>query len=392
MKSSKESGLHKIVSFALIAVLLVFIVGFAANGWNEDLKGSESGDGGDKTGETDENIDNNPTPPDDDTSNTTPPPSTDSTESEDNNSGENTLPPEPEAPKYINSLTGLEITKEQSEKLPLGFVINPSLAMYGVSSSDLAIEFPTEDGTTRMLSYTTDTSLLWKIGSLVETRAFISGMSNFFGGIVVSYGNDDIVKYSPWDLSKSELNLKNFTSCYYTENTLYVYTSAESVDMALSQRPDIKIQGYKNAPYIFNQDGKVLGNNDATTVIIPYSESSETELYYSEKTGKYLYYKSGNRKIDMLSGKNISFNNVFILFADTTTYDKSIGSELVVDTTSGGRGYYISAGKQTEITWSVNENAELKFFSLSGDVLEVNTGNSYISYYKASNSSAVKIN
>ncbi len=392
MKSSKDSSLHRSLSFVLIAILLIFVVGFAANAWNGDLKEPENGDVGDNTDDTDENTDgtDNPsgdvTPPDNQNPEQTP------NEDDENNQPDPPIeiPPEPE-PVYINKITGLITSKEQSESIPYGFVIDPSAPMYGISSSDISIEFPIEDGTTRMLSYTTDNSLLWKIGSLVETRAFISGMSNFLGGIIVSYGNDDIVKYSAWDTSKMELDLSRITNCSYVENTLYIYTSRDMLEMAQTQSPTLIATAYKTPPFLFSEM-PILGNTSAKSVIIPYSQSSETALYYSEKSGEYLYCKSGSRKMDMLTGKNISYKNVFVLFANATTYEKANGSELVMDTLSGGNGYYFTNGTFTEIKWLVNANGALEFKSLSGEKLSINAGSSYISYYKASRSSSVKFN
>ncbi len=390
MKSSKENGLHKFVSFLLIAILLIFVVGFAVNGWQEDTKEPDSGDDGGKTDNTDENTDGNQTPDTEDPGN-----EDDNTAIlPDDNQNEPTPPVEDEIikdPVYINTMTGLETSCEQAENIPLGFVVNPLHPLYGISSSDLTIEFPTENGNTRMLSYTTDNALLWKIGSLVETRAFISGMSNFFGGVVISYGNDDLVKYSAWETSKIELDLSKQYNSYFVENTLYIYTSGEKVDEALTENPQIKGECYKTPPFLF-ASAEIKGTTNAERVIIPYSSSSETQLYFSEKTGKYLYYKSGSRKVDMLTGKNIAFDNVFVLFANATTYEKANGSELVIDTLAGGTGYYITKGTLMEIKWYINENGEMKFSTLAGEALSVNKGSSYFSYYKASCSSDVKVN
>lgn len=391
MKSSKENSLHKSISLVLIAVLLVFVVGFVANGWQEDLKKPESGENGDKTDNADENKDG----PNEDNNGQSNQNQSDKDPTQSDQDNENTLPPIeeiPPAPVYINKITGLEITEEEVSTTPLGFVIDPSLPMYAVSTSDIAIEFPTEDGKTRMLAYTTDNSLLWKIGSLTATRSFISGMSNFFGGIVISYGNDDMVKYSVWDTSKIELNLLKYSNSYYVENTLYVYTSKEMIDVAKNQAHSIQETTYKTAPFDFVTEGKYSGNNEAYSVIIPYSQNAQTGLYYSEKTEKYLYYHNGNRKMDMLTGKNVTFDNVFILFASATTYEKATGSELVIDTMGGGNGYYVTKGTLTEIKWNVDENGNLNFSLLNGTRLSANTGNSFISYYKASRSSSVEIN
>ena len=45
----------------------------------------------------------------------------------------------------------------------------------------------------------------------------------------------------------------------------------------------------------------------------------------------------------------------------------------------------------TEIRWSVDDDGNLEFKTLSGERLTVNRGNSYIGYYKASNASKITI-
>jgi hypothetical protein len=370
----------------MIAVLLVCTVGFATAGQSTN-KEPDSGDVDNNTDDTDENIDGN-TP--DDSQNSTLPPLTD--ENQQPQEPEN-KPPEIEIPKFINSITGLETTQESASAIPLGFVVNPELPLYGISSSDLTFEFPIENGTTRLLTYTTDYTILWKVGSIMPTRDFISSTSNFFGGVIISYGNDDVVKYSAWDTSKINLDISKLKECYYIENTMYIYTSEDMVSSAVNSSPQLDKSTYKSTPYSFVEEGQVYnGTTPASTVFIPFAETSTTELYYSESTDKYLYFKSGERKIDMLNGKNITFTNVFILFANATTYEKADGTELVMDTVAGGSGYYISHGTLTEIRWSVGNDGSLQFKTLDGAILSANRGNAYVAYYKASRASNITFN
>ena len=107
-------------------------------------------------------------------------------------------------------------------------------------------------------------------------------------------------------------------------------------------------------------------------------------LIYDETTGKYRYQKNGEFKYDMLNGNAISYTNVFILFADTTTYENATAKELVINTTGSGKGYYISKGRLTEFNWCINNDGNLIFKDLMGEILTVNAGNSYLSYFKAS--------
>ena len=372
MKNANQSNVQRLLTFVLIAVMLIATVGFAVNGWQEPEKENSPEDTNqpsDSTGEDEKPDDLQPddlTPPD-----------------------EELTPPEPEPPKFYSAYTGLEISEGEQAKTPIGFVVNPSMPLYGVANSDITVEFPIEDGSTRLLTYSTNDALLWKVGSLAPTRAFITGMSNFFGGIVISYGNDDIVKYSAWDAEKINLNLSKYSDCYYIENTLYVYTSKDMITDAQARDVALPNQNAK-VPFSFAEiNEKIVGTTEAKSVILPYTQDKKTEFQYSEGTNEYLYFKDGSRKVDMLNGKNISFTNLFILFANSTTYEKSEGTELVIDTTSGGKGYYVSMGTKIEIKWSVSNDGSLEFKTLNGETLVINRGTSYIGYYKASQSTNV---
>ncbi len=382
MTPQKLTGFHKFVTFVLIAILIILVLGFAVNGWQTNENLPDSGDVGNKTDDTDNNKNENENPPND--NNNQPPP-------EDNQEPPEVLPPQ-EAIVYISPITGLEISEERYNTAPIGVVLDPKAPLYGVSDSEIAIEFPTEDGSSRLLVYSTDEDVLWKVGALKPTRSFISKMSEFFGGIVVSYGKDDIIVYDAWETDAFSLDLSLYSDCYYFENTLYVYTSENMIELAKTKKPQLQTQSfYKNAPFDFYENSSFRGTGNASTVIIPYSDKNETELYFHEKSGQYLYYKSANRKMDMLTGQNIAYKNVFILFADSTTYEKAEGSELVIDIASGGKGYYASGGTYTEFIWKTDVSGALSFFTLSGEILKVNPGNSYISFYKSSNASKVNI-
>ena len=382
MKNLKLKGFYKFLSLLLIAILVASAVGFAASGRESTPTQPDSGNIGNHTDQTDENKDG-------------------ATANNGNNSDKNNItsdeeltPPSTPEPEevFLSKITGEKVSKDEYDAIPQGIVVDPMRPLYGVSKSDLMIEFPIEDGTSRLVAYTTNKEVMWKIGSLRATRNFISNMSNFFGGVVISYGNDDKVVYDVWETDKIVLDLSQYSDCYYVENTLYIYTSENMVDIAENRMSaSASLTTYKDAPYVFS-DGRITGVTDATNVSIPYSISNITNLYYHEGSGKYLYYKGDNRRMDMLTGDNISFKNVFILFANATTYENSDGTELVIDTVSGGRGYYISDGGLTEFVWSTTKNGELVFKNLMGEILVVNRGNAYIAYYKASLASDISFN
>lgn len=353
MNSFKLNSFRKFACLVLTVVLVISTVGFAKSTWQIDTPSNitedipASGDG-------------------------------------------SALDSTPSTPTYYSVATGLEISEEQFNNLPLGIVVDPTSPLYGISLSDLMIEFPTEDGTSRMLTYTTSTESMRKIGSIRPTRSYISEVAAYFGGTIVSYGRDGIISSQINDTDEDIIDISKFSDCYYTEASIGIYTDEEKIAIAQKKLGGKNFSGYNKMPFEFSQAEFSFGQAEAKAISIPYSSENETQLYYNELTDEYLYYKSGNRKTDMLTGRNISYKNIFILFSNAVTYENSSGTELILDTASGGMGYYISSGKLTEFKWSVDQNGTLEFNSLNGDILKVDRGNSYITYFKASNSSKVR--
>ncbi len=362
MKSLKMSNLTRLISFMAITVLLVCIIGFAVNGKQND----------------------------------NPPTQNDGITAENNGGNDNTDIPtngninENSPPKFISTATGLEISEEKFYSNAIAYVTDPNKTLYGISLSDISIEFGVECGNSRMLSYIQGYNSLWKVGSIEKTRDYISSMSEFFGGIIISYGNDDLLKYSAFEAGKNIISLKEHENSHYIENAVNIYTGKDMINNTLNASQITEAYTYNSMPFDFI-DGALSASApaNATNIIIPYSNNNVTVFKYSSESRKYSYFKSDNKKIDMLTGSSVEYRNIFILFANSITYEMSVGSEIVYDTLGNGSGYYISDGKIAEFKWCVDEKGALVFYKLNGEKLAVNKGNSYISYYKTTDSANI---
>ena len=130
MKTQKEGNTLRLIAILLIAATLVFTVGFATGGWqsgNSSQNEQNSGNADNANGDSDNN---------------TPSPETDN----------NTIKP-PKIPDYLSPVTGLEVSEEEYNSGYLAYLLDTSAALYGISDSDLMLEFPTENGKTRLVAY-----------------------------------------------------------------------------------------------------------------------------------------------------------------------------------------------------------------------------------------------
>ena len=372
MKWLQNGNLAKLVAFFVIAVVITCTVSFAANGWqsfiNDDAKNN--------------NIvaDNKK-------------PSNDTNDDNQEINDEEDIPVILPTPKYYHAITGLETDYETSLKRPLCLSFGATDPLYGISSSYLTIEFPTEYGNTRFLCFTDEAKTLGKIGSLSPSRGYISNLAAYFGGILLSYGSDDHFEYDYLE-PKDALDFAETNGYCYTEYNSFVYTNGDLVNAFLNNtRVNLASSEVCILPYSFpeiDKKAEISGEN-ATSISISYSDKNSTQLIYSAVDGCYVLSKNSTVKSDLLNDKPLKYDNVFILYANSTTYETETDTQMILDTSSNGTGLYFTNGVYTEITWEKDVSGNLVFYNSNGEKLMVNRGTSYISFVKASSKSSVKI-
>ncbi len=372
MRSSKSTNLTGLIVFVLIAALLFGIISVSAVGWQSMLP--------DEPDISDSDNDNSPS-------------GEDNTQTDENNDGQGTTDSSDKAPiivtpKYFDYLSGLTTTAEASRLRPY-FVSVSSDNLYGISKSPLVMEFPTESETTKLLMALKTDTVHSKIGSISWARNYMLSLCASFGGIPIYNGLNAITGESHTSLC--DIDFSKLSGYYYTENN-NVYTNSHLLDAyAENSNLDRNLTG-SAMPFNFSETEIYFTNGSAANeVFIPYSATRSIRLQYVKESGEYIYQNGYKPVYDGLDSKPVSFKNVFILFCDSTTYDKACGTELVLDTHTSGTGYYVTGGKSIRINWTVNDLGEITYHNESGEKLTVNSGYSYIGYFKSSRSDEVKV-
>lgn len=372
MKWLQNGNLAKLVAFFVIAVVITCTVSFAANGWQSFINNEQDNDKvvSDNNSESDEFDEN-----------------------KENEKNEEDVPVVLPTPKYYHWITGLETDLESSLKRPLSLCFGSNEPLYGISSSYLTIEFPTEYGNTRFLCFTDDAKALGKIGSLSPSRGYISNLATYFGGVLLSYGKDDTFEYDykePHDV----LDFAETSGYCYTEYNTFVYTNGDLVNAFLNNtRISQASTEICILPYLFmDPDAEFeMNGENATSISLSYSDSNSTQLNYSVQDKCYVLSKNSMVKNDLLNDKPLKYDNAFILFANSTTYETEESTQLILDTYTKGSGIYAANGKYVEITWERDMSGNLVFYNSSGEKLTVDRGTSYIAFVKSSSKSSVKI-
>lgn len=311
---------------------------------------------------------------------------------------ENQTPPE----VFYNVLTGLETTSELADLRPVSICIANSayaLPQDGISNAEVLIEMPIENGGTRLIMLTTSYQKVATIGAVQSVREYMLQAAGAFGAIQFFNGTDNTVSYETiLRYNTLDYVTQNMVSVYYKDNTRVspndLMTNGILIDNAIkkySLDPTVPV-GYKT-PYVFVAPGAeaAVDGGNARTVSIGYANDLTVTYKYDPQTGKYYRYQYGEIQIDGNNGDKIAFDNLFILFASSVTYDKENGSELDLIMEDGGSGYYCTDGKYETIRWQYNNDGSMTFYDAEGNLLEVNRGTSYIGFTKAGSKDRVSI-
>ena len=372
MNTVKNGNLIKAVAFFVIVAILALTLVIVANGWQDDTT---------KTDNSDAEGNKQDTPTSGDADNDTPPQQNSPTTPE--------TPETPEAPMYLCPITGLETVEQISKSRPLVFTIDTNAPTYGISSARLIIEVPFENGTTRSLLFTYEGEKIGKLGSITYTRDTLLELCKDFGGLSISLGNDSN-KSNETTEEYEQVDLGKNTGYHYTEYASFCYTNGDlvkamitnlTIDRTLTHNFPFKFTGYF--------DTSLELEEHAANLSINYGVNNKTYFAFDKDIGEYILSKNTLEVRDLLNDKKSSFTNIFILFADSTTYETDKYTETVLDL-SCGEGLYFTNGKATKILWSHTEEGNFVFLDQFGVELLVNRGTSYISFVKASMKGSVE--
>lgn len=326
---------------------------------------------------------------------------TDTNEDVENEKNDPVLP-QPTPVVLYNVLTGLKTTSDLADLRPVAICIENtpySMPQYGISSAEVLIEVPLADGTTRLMMLTTNYNQVTTIGAVSSTRPYLLELGAAFGAIQAFKGSDGTVSDETLALySILDSTNKKLAGIFYTDPTRFsemdLMTNGILLDSGI-RRNELSptLDGTISIPYQFTDEGTSVVPNDgeATNINIQYSQDLNVNYMYDSKSGTYLRSQFGTAQLDGNNGKQVSFDNLFILHTSSVTYEKEDSTSLDLIIEDGGSGYYISGGAYEAITWQQTEDGSITFFDKDGAKLEVNRGTSYIGIVAAGAMESVTI-
>lgn len=286
-------------------------------------------------------------------------------------------------------LTGEVVTREQAYKRPVAVMISniqDALPQSGIANAGILYEAVVESEITRLMAVFESTDAVGDyLGSVRSCRHYY-----------IDFARDESAAYAHFGLSfvaenrmKDEgiLTMHMMTaepgSCYIrTDDRVAphnVFTNSEmlekGIDMFGLQK---QLADDYEGRLKFNLTDKIMdGGEAAKRVVIPFT--SECELVYDEASRTYLKYEYGEPHMDEYNDVQLSFKNIIIQQAVYGMYENDPLLK-VIELQGTGRGYYISDGKATKITWKKTDlnNDKTHYYLEDGSELYLNPGKTYI--------------
>lgn len=297
---------------------------------------------------------------------------------------------------YRNPLTGQPVDAPVTNR-PVAVVINniyDAQPLHGVGQADVLFEIVAEGGgpITRMLAVYTDVNGVPKIGSIRSARTYLLELAQSFNAFFVHAGGSEYaykeLRTSGYDHLDGRVEAGFYrdkarqSSGYALEHTLF--SDGERI-LKQVEKKGLSLINEEETNYGFQfADENVLQGEPATHIELRFTTKNGKGTFfdYDESTGLYgttQYFYNTHKKelLDANDAEEVTFKNVIVLFAKTTTDSKAY--RMFAELIGEGTGYYACGGQIVPITWKRGaENEPFAYFMEDGTPVTLGVGTTYV--------------
>lgn len=297
---------------------------------------------------------------------------------------------EPQKPLFYNRYTGLTCDEAISSCRPLSICVGnfDGKTQEGLGFADILIETPVDGDETRLWAITSDWHSITKMQNVSSAVSYMFPMPNAFGAICAYNGGN-------------MNSLPTVPTIDYTTGGLANHFTM-SYDGGLSTTGEAMISAAVQKQYSTQDTGIALPykladldapytptGNRISSIHMAYSSKNTVDFTYDTESGTYLRMQRGTPHTDVLSGNQLSFSNVIILFYNVSYYHSANGTSFTLDTTAGGSGFCYTGGSVESINWKYDNTGNLVFTDEGGSTVTLNRGKTYIGLMKITDSTTV---
>ena len=274
----------------------------------------------------------------------------------------------------------------------------------GIGSADLLIEAKVEGGITRLCAVFSDADSIPEVGPLRSGRdqflqllmpwnilyyhdgesIFCTQFVSVYGYSGLNIGGKNYFK-TPIHPFVSHRNNRGRDVAYeHTEFTSGKEIRQAASNAGISLQYPYESTFFRFADYRTDEVNKLSGTPSAKKIHISHSDSYRSELVYGSlsKTYSLSMYdpskKAYGNTIDELTGKQLTFDNVVVCFANIAAYAGDSHDVQEVQYVQGGQAYlFTHGGVQTGRWEKPHPTHPLKLYTDSGEEMTLNRGKTY---------------
>jgi hypothetical protein len=301
-----------------------------------------------------------------------------------------------EEPKGYDPLTGLIVSNPAKLNRRPVLVKVSNYPRYGrphagLSFADIVFEYYIGEEENRFLAlyYGQDAP---KVGPVRSGRLVDGPLTNMFGGIL-GYGNADpqVDKVLVKDLGNRALAFKDLTCpamCGLDTHSIAGVFANTSALSKFASDYDVNNSRQDLSGMLFDT-ASPIGGHTGTRIGVEYGLEDRGEWRYNSKTGMYQRWiesAAGTENhipmqalTDRLTGKQLSFANVIILFTVYKEYAPTLFDTMITENTHGQRAVYFRDGKMIDGFWrTAYDNRPIQFLDANKSPMALKPGNTWI--------------
>ncbi|GHU50266.1 putative lipoprotein YerB [Clostridia bacterium] len=294
----------------------------------------------------------------------------------------------------VDNLTGDYIKEDVAARRPVAVVINnlkKALPQSGISQADIFYEVLAEGDITRIIAVFKDFDSP-KIGTVRSARDYFITLAGDTDAIFVHFGGSPQA-YSDIKSKKTD-NLDGMRDGAFwrdperfAQKGMYehsAYTSAEKIFEYVTKK------GYRTG--LKNNDGLFEffdefsypdGGTLTDTVTVPFSPAYTSVFKYDHKTNLFEKYNGTTPHIDEETGEILKVSNIIIQSTKMWVINNDSAGRREVKLVSSGKGYLVTGGEYTEITWEKTAaDSPTKYYDAKGNKLTLNKGKTWICIFQ----------
>ena len=108
---------------------------------------------------------------------------------------------------------------------------------------------------------------------------------------------------------------------------------------------------------------------------------AHSSVCFASETKEYKRFQYGEAQIDEANSQQLTCDNIILQYSSYQPYDEN--GYLNIDTSSGGKGKYITRGKAIDITWEKDTQWGItRYYDQNHNEIQLNTGKTWVEIIK----------